>query len=312
MVLTRATTSPGPDGDWGTSDDVEPMNTTTPFVDQNQTYTSHPSHQVFLREYVTTATGPVATGKLIEGGNGGMATWGEVKAQALTILGINLTDDDVGSVPLVRTDAYGNFIPSASGYPQLIVGLGADGIPNTADDLVRVYDPGGTLVDTALIDYSSTPISTSGALRTSHAFLADIAHDAVPDGLADGDTEVGLNNPGADPGDYDNELLDAHFIAGDGRANENIGLTAVHHVFHDEHNRLVDHTKEVVLADAAEMLAGGATQAEAVAFLNEWLAVNVAAVPVGQAAIDALVWDGARLFQAAKFGTEMQYQHLVF
>ena len=25
-----------------------------------------------------------------------------------------------------------------------------------------------------------------------------------------------------------------------------------------------------------------------------------------------LVWDGERLFQAAKFGTEMQYQHLVF
>ena len=29
-----------------------PVNTTTSFVDQNQTYTSHPSHQVFLREYV--------------------------------------------------------------------------------------------------------------------------------------------------------------------------------------------------------------------------------------------------------------------
>ena len=110
---------------------------------------------------------------------------------------------------------------------------------------------------------------------------------------------------------YDNELLDAHFVAGDGRANENIGLTAVHHVFHSEHNRLVEHTKAVVLADAAAMLAGGATQAEAVAFLNEWLVDDVATVPVG-AAIDDLVWDGERLFQAAKFGTEMQYQHLVF
>jgi hypothetical protein len=26
---------------------------------------------------------------------------------------------------------------------------------------------------------------------------------------------------------YDNELLDAHYIAGDGRVNENIGLTSV-------------------------------------------------------------------------------------
>ena len=49
-------------------------------------------------------------------------------------------------------------------------------------------------------------------------------------------------------GTYDNELLDAHYIAGDGRVNENIGLTAVHHVFHSEHNRLVDHIKDVILA----------------------------------------------------------------
>jgi hypothetical protein len=53
MVLSRAvnTTGPGPDGVLGTADDDAHghTNTTTPFVDQNQTYTSHPSHQVFLR-----------------------------------------------------------------------------------------------------------------------------------------------------------------------------------------------------------------------------------------------------------------------
>jgi hypothetical protein len=38
MVLTRAPTNP--------------VNLTTPWVDQNQTYTSHSSHQLFLREYV--------------------------------------------------------------------------------------------------------------------------------------------------------------------------------------------------------------------------------------------------------------------
>ena len=52
MVLTRATNRPGPDGILGTADDIhEHENTTSPFVDQNQTYTSHPSHQVFLRAY---------------------------------------------------------------------------------------------------------------------------------------------------------------------------------------------------------------------------------------------------------------------
>src|SRR3546814_12794099 len=79
-------------------------------------------------------------------------------------------------------------------------------------------------------------------------------------------------------------------MAGDGRVNENIGLTAVHHVFHAEHNRLVEHTKEVVLASGD------------LAFLNEWLVDDVAALPATPAAIDALVWDGERLFQAEKFG----------
>ena len=41
MVLTRATVDA----------EGQTTNITTPFVDQNQTYTSHPSHQVFLREY---------------------------------------------------------------------------------------------------------------------------------------------------------------------------------------------------------------------------------------------------------------------
>ena len=59
MVLTRATNrGPGADGVLGTADDIhEHENTTSPFVDQNQTYSSHPSHQVFLRAYVLDADG---------------------------------------------------------------------------------------------------------------------------------------------------------------------------------------------------------------------------------------------------------------
>src|SRR5262245_11676753 len=67
LTLTRATNRPGPDGILGTVDDIhEHENTTSTFVDQNQTYASHPSHQVFLRAY-TLAAGdkPIATGKLI-------------------------------------------------------------------------------------------------------------------------------------------------------------------------------------------------------------------------------------------------------
>ena len=315
MVLTRATTSPGADGVLGDNpatpqdeslDDGRPVNTTTSFVDQNQTYASHPSHQLFLRQYVSTPNGPVATGNLIEGANGGMANWAELKTQAATILGIELTDQDVAAVPLMRTDPYGNFIPGPNGYPQLIIGIGLDGVPNTSDDVVIEGNPADP-VDPHNVFGTAEPEVPVRSVFTNHAFLADIAHGATPDGLADGDTEIGGNIP--QDGVYDDELLDAHFIAGDGRANENIGLTAVHHVFHSEHNRLVDHTKEVALADAQAILDGGGSEADAVAFLNEWLAVDVTSVPASAA---GLVWDGERLFQAAKFGTEMQYQHLVF
>ena len=110
---------------------------------------------------------------------------------------------------------------------------------------------------------------------------------------------------------YDNELLDAHFVTGDGRGNENIGLTAVHHVFHSEHNRLMDHTQD-----------DGARRRGDAAFINEWLDTRLTAAQVAaqcrpiptrwRPSRPRLNWDGERLFQAAKFGTEMQYQHLVF
>ncbi|RYG85715.1 MAG: hypothetical protein EON59_11625, partial [Alphaproteobacteria bacterium] len=121
MLLTRATVDAGTDGIMGTADDHLPVNTTTPFVDQNQTYTSHSSHQVFLRAYELNSAGdPVATGKLIEGSNGGMATWADVKAQALQILGIELDDMDALNVPLLATDEYGNFLPGGNGFPQIV------------------------------------------------------------------------------------------------------------------------------------------------------------------------------------------------
>ena len=62
-----AKNQPGPDGIIGTADDIQnALNTDTPWVDQSQTYTSHSSHQIFLREYEATqvlARPPVATGQ---------------------------------------------------------------------------------------------------------------------------------------------------------------------------------------------------------------------------------------------------------
>src|SRR3546814_16059184 len=106
MVLTRATQfdGPGADGVLGTADDTEreSINVPTPFVDQNQTYTSHPSHQVFLREYVMVDGKPLATGRMLDGQNGGLPTWGDVKLPAKELPGIELTDKDVFNNPLLE------------------------------------------------------------------------------------------------------------------------------------------------------------------------------------------------------------------
>src|SRR3954447_15228360 len=163
MVLTRAKNQPGPDGKLGTADDIqEATNTDSPWVDQSQTYTSHPSHQAFLREYVVSPNGrdgvagtaddggPVATGKLLgdpvralgpdgvagtadDLADSDMAPWAAVKRQSRTLLGINLTDTDLLDMPMLATDPYGEFLPGPHGLPQLVT-KGPDGVPNTADD----------------------------------------------------------------------------------------------------------------------------------------------------------------------------------
>ncbi|MGR3591799.1 MAG: peroxidase family protein, partial [Limimaricola soesokkakensis] len=295
MALTRAS--------------IDTQNQTTPHVDQNQTYSSHPSHQVFLREWVPDGSGkPVETGKLITGSNGGMATWADVKAQARDILGIELDDADVLAVPALITDLYGNAEMGPNGFPQVVM----------ADGTIMEGNP-------------NNPVDATFAAKTGHAFLVDIAHNAVPGTVdhdrnpATPDIEITPDNDGIPNSvliangfgineQYDNELLDAHFMAGDGRVNENIGLTAVHHIFHSEHNRLVDYSINQVIMPAMVNETGTPEEAAAdLAFLNEWLRVKL---PEGTdpATVDfsTLQWDGARLFQLAKFGTEMQYQHLVF
>src|SRR6185503_2909446 len=126
---------------------------------------------------------------------------------------------------------------------------------------------------------------------------------AVPTAVGpDTDNAVGCSLcPTDPPGSYDNELLDRHFITGDGRGNETIALTAVHTVFHSEHNRLrgvISGMIEGAINPATGLNAAGLTAAERAG----WLATDTASG-----------WTyGERLFQAAKFGTEMQYQHLVF
>ena len=299
MVLTRGQNQPGPDGVTGdnpatpadeSADDIQDAtNTDSPWVDQSQTYTSHSSHQVFLREYINNAAGrPVSTGKLLGGEAGptanGMATWATTKSQAAIFLGLKLEDKDVTNIPMIAADAYGKFIPGPlRGLPQYVTQTGLV----EGNTVTPVPVP-------ANVRYFDTP------------FLTDIAHNADPSPqdtdnnpatprvapTPDADNTASADFANQPAGTYDDEMLNAHFIAGDGRVNENIGLTAIHQIFHSEHDRLVGDIKNVLTND---------TSASGTAALAQW-----------QLAAGANGWNGERLFQAARFITEMEYQHLVF
>ncbi|SDS43299.1 peroxidase family protein [Microterricola viridarii] len=285
LTLTRATrfNEAGERDPNGTSHN----NQTTPYVDQNQTYTSHPSHQVFLREYELVGGKPVDTGRLLDGrqpdgSRAGLATWNDIKAQAQTVLGINLGDADVLDVPLLATDLYGNFLPGENGLPVLVTLAGP--------------------VEGNL----QAPISTADAAGTGHAFLDDIAHGATPSVALDGNGDPVRDASGELVlTGYDNVTLGEHFATGDGRGNENIGLTAVHHVFHSEHNRMIDEIESLLnKPENAELKKAYLGEA------NNWPALRESDRLPGAEADN---WSYAqRLFQAARFVTEMQYQHLVF
>jgi hypothetical protein len=177
-----------------------------------------------------------------------MPTWATVKANAARI-GITLHDYNVGDIPMVRLNADGTAYRAVNGQAWLVAQ------DKTTGEVVFVQDTAKDALAAA-----NLTLVTIG-----HAFLDDMAHNAFASGQnAAGD----LLNPA---------VLNQHYIAGDGRANENIALTSVHEVFHGEHNS--------VLADIKAM---------------------VATRP------DAASWTEEMFFQAAKLVNEMEYQHLVF
>jgi Ca2+-binding RTX toxin-like protein len=323
MVLTRTQDQPGPDGVLHTADDIQDAsNTDTPWVDQSQTYTSHASHQVFLREY-DPATGAVdqnhpaavATGNLLQGlvdddplpctkpapfecyndgkaGAGSLSTWASVRKQAHDLFGMRLEDKDVLNIPMLATDPYGEYLPGPHGLPQYVTTTGL--VEGQLDDPTTPGDE--TVPVPANVLYFDTP------------FVGDIAHNADPSpdpqtGVSptpDPDSTIQTDFTKQAPGTYDDELLATHFTCGDGRCNENIALSTIHFVFHAEHDRLVNDIDNVLHTDTTP---GAADR------LADWTSTddNI------RGANGTGGWSyGQKLFQAARFVTEMEYQHLVF
>jgi Ca2+-binding RTX toxin-like protein len=287
----------GPDNTFGTIDDVglvnpdgsltlngdesnfakaQYINNTGLLIDQSQTYGSHASVNALIREYDANGnpTGRVVAGNTIDGpsASSGLATWADVEANALRI-GVDLSDDpshftnpDVNDAPVLRTDPVGKlmFTPTDLDWA-------------TTDPWYKQI-----LIDNPGFD-TSTPFSY-GLQSANDPFARDSAGSVLRTGQ---DMLIDFN-----PG----QSLDSHIITGDGRANENIGLTAVHHVFHEEHNALVGNIQATIIAEYNAILASDGAAA-ATAFLAPWQS-------------SPGVWDGEKLYQAARLITESEYNHI--
>ena len=139
-----------------------------------------------------------------------------------------LVDTDIFNVPLLLTDEYGRFLRGPNGFPQMVRS-------RTAPSTRATHRAGHDCVARRVVDRPRLPgrhRPRRGARRPRHRSRPASTRWAT-----------------RDPRTYDDELLDAHFITGDGRGNENIGLTAIHTMFHSEHNRLVDDINGIVDGD---------------------------------------------------------------
>ncbi len=298
---------------------LESRNTISPPTDLSQEYGSAPSQLIFISEYVLVNGVPTKTGNLlnhsingvVELGGGGFGTqsrWSDVKTNAL-LLGLTLHDYNVGDTPVVKTNADGSVWLDPSTHTGRFLA-----VDNTTGLQVEITDTALNQLAAASLDHPSGLT----LLTTGHAFLNDrgplsLASDLGPGNL----TEAGDNptdwattvapyfsTPAFNPSGALFQPLDQHLIAGDGRTNENIGLSSIQEIWHSEHNRNVEIIKQTFGLE--KNLVNGLWDGTWNAFAT---AESRATFPGAPPADN---WTGEMLQQAAKVVTESEYQHVIF
>ncbi|MFN7677131.1 MAG: peroxidase family protein, partial [Cyanobacteriota bacterium] len=227
----------------------ESVNATSAFLDLNQVYGSVESHAIFMREYKGNGD---LTGRLLTDPQNSTARWFDLKKNANRI-GLTLRDRDVQQVPLVEKIPPGH--PNQGRYAFVV--------------LDKVSGVKSYVFDTAAVGANQVLVNSGSA------FLIDLAPDWK--GTPHPSTS-GFFNANGDL--WDPSRLDQPAVGGDGRLNENIGLTSLHEVFVTTHNN--------ILAQIQANLADGAGNNGN----NQALS-------------------GEELFQLAKLANENFYQHHV-
>ncbi|MDO9216262.1 MAG: peroxidase family protein, partial [Lacisediminimonas sp.] len=287
------------------------VNHTSPYIDQSQTYGSSAQMTALLREWVSTDGGTTfhAGAHLLDGSSLVQAwtnAWGESTHATLpTLKELNahlmatgrgpLTWDDV--LNLRNRDAVtGDVIEGNSNQALLLdmnphfdtahmsaateLALAAIGIDPDANGNYALGGPPGSMTLGNIINFATFG-PMAGGTPQENALAKNVLFDSVSD----------------------------HYIAGDGRVNENVGLTSIHHVFHEEHNFQVRNIQEAILAQDARAVALG-DDSHTVA--HDWQVATTFTDASGNYLLSdggAIAWDEGKLFDAAKVTVEMEYQH---
>ena len=315
--------SAGADGLYGTADDVtgnavKPAKAnytdhTSPYIDQSQSYGSDEQVTNLLRAWVhdpnTGAWRPGA--ELFDGhqtqtyasttfhdlgyGTDGrglttrtVPTLGELRAYVTATGRDALTWDDINNFR--ARDAAGHVIDTNGGA--------AGGYVYTGQALLLDMNPDFALMTftAAMAAIGITPASIGGYIDFSNFSIR-----STVGGVAVTAAQY------AAVGELLMEAVDKHYVAGDGRANENFGLTSLHHVFHENHNVQLANLESTILAQAeptgrhafqlgVDDGAGGYfTDGSGNYTLADHTTVS---------------WDPDKMFAAVKLINEMEYQHV--
>jgi Animal haem peroxidase/RTX calcium-binding nonapeptide repeat (4 copies) len=186
------------------------LNRTSPFVDQSQSYGSAPEITYLLRESARTEAGD-----LIPDGHGG---W--IKTSRLLDGAAEVGPDGVarGSLPSYADILVNNGV-SRDAIDRLLADVAGNRMTNF-DAWVELKSLNG------FVDFDE--------LGPTHLILLGDKNDANASPVG----PDGTSNPY-----FSLENLLSYHIAGDHRANENVALTAVHTVWHREHNFQVERIK---------------------------------------------------------------------
>ena len=301
------------------------VNHTSPYIDQNQTYGSSEVISNILREWVVDpVTGDWVPGmRLLDGDSLADAWtdgWGNLNHATLpTLAELNahliatgrdaLTWEDVTN--LRNRDAAGHVVVGNTGHPLLLdmnpkfdTAHFSDAVEQAlASTYVKLAVDGRSMVLTTSDDPAGHAILPGADGRYSTMDLSALVNFASFQPM----------QSNADPlGALASQLLfdsvSAHYVAGDGRVNENFGLTAVHHVFHSEHNYQVENLLRALAKQDTALVAGGDTSHTTLhGFQIDTGTTDAAGNFVH--ADGSIAWDQDKVFLGTKLIVEMEYQH---